>query len=158
MAKAGRGAVAAAFAADGLGPRSRRVVVKARLVRVRGGSSRALTKHLQCLEREGVTPEGDPGCTYDTSTDAADVRAFDVRAHQDGYQFRFIVSPEHATRLAELREFTHGLMGKMERDLATRLEWVAICLKADAWLHPHPVLWCSGAAPLVNLQRSRLVQ
>ena len=82
-AKAGRGAVAAAFAADGLGPRSRRVIVKARLVRVRGGSPRALTKHLQYLEREGVTPAGDPGRAYDASTDAADVRAFDA-AHPPG--------------------------------------------------------------------------
>jgi type IV secretory pathway VirD2 relaxase len=139
-AKAGRGAVAAAFAADGLGPRSRRVIVKARLVRVRGGSSRALAKHLQYLEREGVTPAGDPGRAYSASTDAADLRAFDARTRQDGYQFRFIVSPEDATRLAELRDFTRGLMGKMERDLATRLDWVAV----DHWdtdnPHTHIVL------------------
>ena len=139
-AKAGRGAVAAAFAADGLGPRSRRVIVKARLVRVRGGSPRALTKHLQYLEREGVTPAGDPGRAYDASTDAADVHAFDARTCQDGYQFRFIVSPEDATRLAELRDFIRGLMGKMERDLATRLDWVAV----DHWdtdnPHTHIVL------------------
>ena len=139
-AKAGRGAVAAAFAADGLGPRSRRVIVKARLVRVRGGSPRALTKHLQYLEREGVTPAGDPGRAYDASTDAADLRGFDARTRQDGYQFRFIVSPEDATRLAELSDFTRGLMGKMERDLATRLDWVAV----DHWdtdnPHTHIVL------------------
>jgi type IV secretory pathway VirD2 relaxase len=139
-AKAGRGAVAAAFAADGLGPRSRRVIVKARLVRVRGCSSRALTKHLQYLEREGATPAGDPGRAYDASRDAADLRAFDARTRQDGYQFRFIVSPEDATRLAELRDFTRGLMGKMERDLGTRLDWVAV----DHWdtdnPHTHIVL------------------
>jgi len=132
--------VAAAFAADGLGPRSRRVIVKARLVRVRGGSPRALAKHLQYLEREGVTPAGDPGRAYDATTDAADVRTFDERTRQDGYQFRFIVSPEDATRLAELQEFTRGLMGKIERDLGTRLDWVAV----DHWdtdnPHTHIVL------------------
>ena len=62
------------------------------------------------------------------------------RTRQDSYQFRFIVSPEDATRLAELREFTRGLMGKMERDLATRLDWVAV----DHWdtdnPHTHVVL------------------
>jgi type IV secretory pathway VirD2 relaxase len=139
-AKAGRGAVAAAFAGDGQGPHSRRVIVKARLVRVRGGSPRALTKHLKYLEREGVTPAGDPGQAYDATTDAADVRGFDARTRQDGYQFRFIVSPEDATRLAELRDFTRGLMGKMERDLGTRLDWVAV----DHWdtdnPHTHIVL------------------
>jgi type IV secretory pathway VirD2 relaxase len=139
-AKAGRGAVAAAFAGEGLGPRSRRVIVKARLVRVRGSNSRALAKHLQYLEREGVTPAGDPGRVYCAGADATDVRAFDARTRQDGYQFRFIVSPEDATRLAELREFTRGLMGKMERDLATRLDWVAV----DHWdtdnPHTHIVL------------------
>jgi hypothetical protein len=79
-AKAGRGVVAAHFAADG--PRSRRVIVKARLVRVRGGNSRALAKHLQYLEREGATPEGNPGRAYSASTDAADLRAFDARTHR----------------------------------------------------------------------------
>jgi type IV secretory pathway VirD2 relaxase len=116
------------------GPRSRRVIVKARLVRVRGGSSRALAKHLQYLEREGVSPAGDPGQAYDATADVADVRAFDARTRQDGYQFRFIVSPKDATRLAELREFTRGLMGKMERDLATRLDWVAV----DQWDTDNP--------------------
>jgi hypothetical protein len=74
MAKAGLGVVAAHFAIEGLGTRSRRVIVKARLVR--GGSSSALTRHPQYLEREGVTPAGDPGRAYSASTDAADVRAF----------------------------------------------------------------------------------
>ena len=61
-----------------------------------GGSPRALTKHLQYLEREGVTPAGDPGRAYSASMDAADVHEFDERTRQDGYQFRFIVSPEEA--------------------------------------------------------------
>src|SRR5208283_3308275 len=158
-AKAGRGAVAAAFAADGLGPRSRRVIVKARLVRVRGGSSRALTKHLQYLEREGVTPAGDPGRAYDASTDAADVRAFDARTRQDGYQFRFIVSPEDATWLAvdhwdTDNPHTHIVLRGVDdagKDLFIAREYIShgmrfrACRLATDWLGPRTEreIWAS---------------
>jgi len=43
--------------------------------------------------------------------------------------FKFIISPEFSDRL-NLEQLTHDLMTRMERDLATRLEWVAVsCLR-----------------------------
>jgi type IV secretory pathway VirD2 relaxase len=52
----------------------------------------------------------------------------------DRHQFRFIVSPDDAVEIADLKPFTRQLMAQMERDLGTRLDWVAI----DHWDTEHP--------------------
>ncbi len=125
----GRGQVAAKVAGQGLGPKSRRVVIKARLVNLKRAGPRSTSTHIRYLEREGVTREGAPGQTYNTMDDAADTREFEGRGREDRHQFRFIVSPEDGEDIGELRAFTRQLMGQMERDLGTELEWVAV----DHW-------------------------
>lgn len=41
--------------------RARRVIVKARVVKLRGGKSRAAYAHLRYLQRDGTTLDGKPG-------------------------------------------------------------------------------------------------
>src|SRR6185312_7039205 len=57
----GRGHVAARFAGETLGARSRRVVIKMRLVVPKTAGARSLSNHLRYLERDGVAPDGKPG-------------------------------------------------------------------------------------------------
>ena len=63
---------------------------------------------------------------FDVRTDAADGRAFAARCAKDRHDFRFIISPEDAPGMQDLREFTRELMVGTERDLGTELDWVAI--------------------------------
>lgn len=139
-ARFGRGHVAAAFAGRGLGARSRRVVVKARLVVLKAAGIRSTTTHLRYIERDGVTKNGQAGRAYDAIHDAADTQPFEERGRDDRHQFRFIVAPEDAEQLDDLHTFTRNLMGRMETDLGTRLDWVAV----DHWdtdnPHTHVVL------------------
>ena len=139
-ARLGRGQVAARFAGSQLDARSRRVVVKARLIILKAAGSRAVAAHLRYLAREGVTRDGMPGPVYDAHTDVADPNAFEGRSRGDRHQFRFIVSPEDADQIQDLRQFTRQLMERMEVDLETPLEWVAV----DHWdtdnPHTHVVL------------------
>ena len=130
-----RGAVASRLSRVHLDARSRRVIVKVRLVRLRGKASGAVATHLRYLVRDGVVaPDGTPGQAYDTETTAADVKAFEARCRADRHQFRFIVSPEDAVQLEDLRGYTRELVTRMERDLQTRLEWVAV----DHWDTDNP--------------------
>jgi type IV secretory pathway VirD2 relaxase len=46
------------------------------------------------------------------------------RERQDELLWRFIVSHEDAERL-DLREHVRGLVGRLERDLGAKLQWVA---------------------------------
>ena len=115
---------------------SRRVIVKARVVRHRGVRFRAapLSRHIDYLGREGVTRDGAGARTFDAGSDAADKHAFAERCEDDRHHFRFIVSPEDAGEMADLRAFTRDLMADAERDLGTRLDWVAV----DHWNTDNP--------------------
>jgi type IV secretory pathway VirD2 relaxase len=135
-----RGQVAAKVAGQALGPKSRRVVIKARLVNLKRAGPRSTSTHIRYLEREGVTRDWAPGQAYGAVDDVVDTHEFEERGREDRHQFRFIVSPEDAEDIGELRGFTRQLMDQMERDLGTKLEWIAV----DHWdtdnPHTHIVL------------------
>jgi type IV secretory pathway VirD2 relaxase len=136
----GRGGVAAHFAGRNLGPRSRRVVVKMRLVRLNSSTSQGVARHLNYIARDGVNRDGATTEPYDAAGGSADLRAFENRSQGDRHQFRFVVAPEDADQLEDLRPYTRALMQRMESDLGTRLDWVAV----DHWdtdnPHTHLVL------------------
>jgi type IV secretory pathway VirD2 relaxase len=115
---------------------SRRVVMKARVVRQFGTRFRSvpLPRHMTYLKRDGVTRDGSEARMFDANSDAADERAFAERCKDDRHHFRFIVSPEDAAELESLRTFTRELLGDVERDLGTKLDWVAV----DHWNTDNP--------------------
>ncbi|MBO9355933.1 DUF3363 domain-containing protein [Bordetella petrii] len=134
----GRGRVAARLRAAP-SPRSRRVIIKSRFVKMQAGSD-AVGAHLRYIERDGVTRDGQPGRAYGADTDEADTRAFAARCEGDRHQFRFIVSSEDAAELGDLRAFTRTLMRRMEVDLQTHLDWVAVDHHDTDNPHTHIVL------------------
>ena len=133
-ARLGRGHVAARFSAQQLPPNARRVTIKTRLVNLRQAGKRSTASHLRYIERDGVSREGDPGKAYGPLTDQTDLNAFEERGREDRHQFRFIVSPEDAEQLDDLRTYTRHLISRMEADLGTRLDWVAV----DHWNTDNP--------------------
>lgn len=125
---------------------NRRVVVKARVVRHKGARFRAapLSRHLAYLKRDGVARDGKEAGLFEAGSDAADGDAFAGRCQDDRHHFRFIVSPEDAAELEEIRTFTRELMDDMARDLDTKLDWVAV----DHWNtdNPHVHILVRGRA------------
>ena len=132
--------------------RARRVVVKARVVRlnpqpggargpkIRGTMNRAVDAHLRYLERDGVTRDGDRGKAYSAFENEADGKAFVERGRGDRHQFRFIVAPEDAAEMADLRGLTRDLMRQMELDLNTRLDWIAVDHHNTGHPHTHVIV------------------
>jgi len=139
-AEKGRGHVAARIIGGRLGPRARRVTVKARLVVHAQAAAGSTAAHLRYIQRDSVTREGERGQAYSADRNVADVDAFEARVEPDRHEFRFIVSPEDAAEIGDLRGYTRELMSRMETDLGTRLDWVAV----DHWdtdnPHTHVVL------------------
>ncbi|WP_193075201.1 relaxase/mobilization nuclease and DUF3363 domain-containing protein [Pseudomonas sp. FME51] len=139
-ARLGRGHTAARFTGASITAGSRRVTIKTRLVNLARAGPRSTATHLRYIEREGVGRDGEPGNAYGPATDDANLAAFEERGREDRHQFRLIVSPEDAEQLDGLRTYTRHLMARMEADLGTRLEWVAV----DHWNtdnpHTHVVL------------------
>ncbi len=157
----GRGAkVVASFASGGSGWsrdgsgirfRSRRVVVKARAVKLnpqrgsrgpkmRGTAVKAVDAHLRYLERDGVTRDGEKGRVYSADENEADGRAFVARGRDDRHQFRLIVAPEDSVEMGDLRGFTRDLIRQMERDLGTRLDWIAVDHYNTGHPHTHVIV------------------
>ena len=119
------------------------MIVKARVVRRSFRGAGALRAHLNYLKREGVTRDDQAARMFNATSEDVDVKAFAERAEADPHHFRFIVSPEDATEMQDLRAFTRDLVGQMERDLGTRLDWAAL----DHWNtdNPHVHLLVRGA-------------
>lgn len=122
------------------GWRTRRVVVKARLVKLAGRNLKGAQLHLRYIQRDGVTREGQPGQLYDAQADRADGKAFLERSNGDRHQFRFIFAAEDATQYEDLKEFTRRLMRQMEQDLGTKLDWVAVDHFNTDHPHSHVIL------------------
>src|SRR5258707_4579761 len=83
---------------SGVGTRSRRAAVKARVVKLnpqRGAargrqfvSAKAVDAHLRYLQRDGVTKDGEKGHVYSASRDVEDGSASVERGREDRHQFR----------------------------------------------------------------------
>ncbi|MCZ4072141.1 relaxase/mobilization nuclease domain-containing protein [Agrobacterium sp. LMR679] len=131
----GRGKAATLAANRFLNNRARGVVIKARVVRNTKGV-RSLAGHVAYLRREGVSKDGEAGRLFDADHDDANGRDFAERCGDDRHHFRFIVSPDDAIELGDLKTFARDLMTDMESDLGTRLDWVGV----DHWNTEHPHL------------------
>jgi type IV secretory pathway VirD2 relaxase len=129
----GRGQRASIQANRLLTGRSRIVVIKTRVVRHTTRSA-PLSAHLNYLRRDGVTRDGEKAQMFGPESDDMDVRAFAERCEDDRHHFRFIVSPEDAVEMADLRAHARELMAQMEKDLGTKLDWVGV----DHWNTDNP--------------------
>lgn len=129
----GRGRRASVQANRLLTGRSRVVVIKTRVVR-HSARSAPLAAHLKYLGREGVTRGGEKARMFGPGDNAVDPKEFAERCQDDRHHFRFIVSPEDAADLADLRAFSRDLMRQMEKDLGTELDWVGV----DHWNTDNP--------------------
>jgi type IV secretory pathway VirD2 relaxase len=109
----------------GVDARWQRSTVKASYSR--NGRSASWAAHGTYLAREGAQRGGWKGRGFSAEQEGIDLPAT-LRSWQragDERLWKFIVSPEHAERL-DLKAHTRALVLHMERDLGTRLEWVAI--------------------------------
>ena len=118
----------------------RRVIVKARVVRMTSSSKAALAKHLRYISRESATQEQDKGKVFDTLSDDVDLDLFAEDASEDRHHFRFIVSPEDGAQIEDLKPVVRELINAMEHDLGTRLDWVGAVHTNTGHPHAHIVV------------------
>ena len=121
----GRGQRASIQANRLLSGRSRIVVIKTRVVR-HAARSAPLGAHLNYLRRDGVTRDGEKARMFGPEIDDMDAGAFAERCQDDRHHFRFIVSPEDAVDMTDLKAHARELMGQMEKDLGMKLDWLAV--------------------------------
>jgi type IV secretory pathway VirD2 relaxase len=108
-----------------------RVIVKALVSRHAGqGFARgaALAAHVSYLARSGAGVEGARADFFDRNSDGVDAGAATAAWGDDRHHFRFIISPEHGDRIADLKRFTRETMRRVADDLGEpELQWIGAC-------------------------------
>lgn len=128
-----RGRVASVRANRLITSRTRLCAVKARVVRNKGQHA-PLSRHLDYLRREGVTRDGEKARMFGPEADSIDAKTFASRCADDRHHFRFILSPEDAVDMEDLKRLTRELMTQAAKDLGTKLDWIGV----DHWNTDNP--------------------
>ena len=119
---------------------SRRVIIKTRLIKLAGSGIQKSKMHMEYLQRDGVTREGEAGLMYDATGDDIEAEKFNDLCKGDRHQFRLIVSPEDAHELEDLKPYVRGIMDECSEDLGTKLEWVAVDHHNTLYPHSHIII------------------
>ncbi len=90
-----------------------------------GGGAGSVMRHTLYVERDGAGRDGQEVQVFDRDLDHAEGKAFVERCEEDRHHFRIIISPEYGEEFRDLKAFTRELMDRVERDLHTRLDWIA---------------------------------
>lgn len=121
-----------------------KVIVKAMVSKHLGkGAERgvALARHLAYLGRSGAGAEGARAEFFDQERDAVDPAAVTAVWAADRHHFRFIVSPEHGDRVADLRGYVRDVMRRVADDLGQpELRWLATCHFDTDQPHAHVLI------------------
>ncbi|MDP9086105.1 MAG: relaxase/mobilization nuclease and DUF3363 domain-containing protein [Pseudomonadota bacterium] len=120
--------------------RARRVIIKSRIVKLAGKGVGTARAHMRYVERDGTTRDGGRGELYGADADKVDGKTWLDQAQGDRHQFRFIVSPEDGAEYDDLKDLTRRLMARMEEDLGTKLDWVAVDHFNTGHPHTHIIL------------------
>lgn len=108
-----------------------RVTVKALVSRHMGkGFARgaALAAHIAYLGRRGAGEDGEQAAFFGPARDGVDAAGATANWAKDRHHFRFIISPEHGDRIADLRDSVREIMSRVADDLGEPgLNWIAVC-------------------------------
>jgi type IV secretory pathway VirD2 relaxase len=119
---------------------ARRVVIKASIVRFGSKGLARATAHMRYLQRDGTTRTGERGSLYSAEQDVTEGKAFVDRGSGDRHQFRFIVAPEDGSEYEDLKPLVRRMMAQAEKDLGTRLDWIAVDHFNTGHPHAHVIV------------------
>ena len=100
----------------------------------------ALAAHIGYIRRDAALEEKDRGKLFAALSEDANASDLVKSITEDRHHFRFIVSPEDGTEMADLKPFVRDLVSQMETDLDTRLEWVGAVHHDTGRPHAHLVI------------------
>ncbi len=82
--------------------------------------------HTGYLARDSASKDGERGTFFDAQQDKVDGRSVTREWEGDRHHFRLILSPEKGYDIADMRAYVRDVMQRVERDVGTKLDWIAI--------------------------------
>ena len=107
---------------------------------MQGNGVKIFKSHLDYVARESAAPEHEKGGLYNATEPEVDVDRFSDTCKDDRHYFKIIISPEDGNEIDDLARFSRNVIIEAERDLGTKLEWVAADHYDTGRPHTHIIL------------------
>ncbi|MDY0096206.1 MAG: DUF3363 domain-containing protein [Candidatus Vecturithrix sp.] len=105
-----------------------------------GSGAKNLYQHVRYISRSGAGKEETRAVLFDRENDGVDGLAFHGLCKDDRHHFRMIISPENGHGIDDFQGYVRGVMGLMESDLGTSLEWVGAVHYDTDDVHAHVII------------------
>lgn len=105
-----------------------------------GGGASVLRSHVNYISRGEAGKDGEQAVLFNAREEGVDKGAFVSLCADDRHHWRFIVSPENGHQIEDFQGYVRGIMGKVEGDLGTKLEWVSAVHYDTDDIHAHVIV------------------
>lgn len=118
-----------------------RVTVKVNYYKHTGKNpGQRLRRHVQYLQRQAATVQDERPMAYSAEQEQVDAVELVKGWEGDKHHFRWVISPENGEQLGDLRGYVREVMGRVEKDLETKLAWFAVDHHNTDNPHTHVVI------------------
>ena len=105
-----------------------------------GSGAKNLYQHVRYISRSGAGKEETQAVLFDRENDGVDGLAFYGLCKDDRHHFRMIISPENGHQIDDFHGYVRGVMGRMESDLGTTLNWIGAVHYDTDDVHAHVII------------------
>lgn len=88
--------------------------------------SALLGRHVKYIQRQAATVDEERPLAFSAEHDQVEALEVVKSWEADAYHWRWIISAEHGERIEGLKGFVREVMRRVETDLETKLEWLAV--------------------------------
>ncbi|MFH1159254.1 MAG: DUF3363 domain-containing protein [Pseudomonadota bacterium] len=108
--------------------------------RAGGGGASSLRSHVRYISRGAAGKDGEKAVLFNAVEAGVEAGAFVAVCEHDRHHWRFIISPENGHQIEDFQGYVRGIMGKVEEDLGTKLEWVSAVHYDTDDIHAHVIV------------------
>src|ERR1035437_5997213 len=105
-----------------------------------GGAASALRSHVNYISRGEAGKDGERAVLFSAREEGADKNDFVARCEGDRHHWRFIISPENGHQIEDFQGYIRGIMGRVEEDLGTKLDWLSAVHYDTDDIHAHVIV------------------
>lgn len=105
-----------------------------------GGGASALRSHVRYISRGEAGKDGEKAILFNATETEVDGSAFVAACAEDRHHWRFIISPENGHQIEDFQGYVRSIMGRVEKDLGTKLDWVSAVHYDTDDIHAHVIV------------------
>lgn len=108
--------------------------------KVMGGSGANLSAHIKYISRDKAGKDQEKAALFAKKIGGIDGADFFERSRNDRHHFRMIISPERGDEIKNFEGYVRDVMGRVEMDLGTKLDWISAVHYDTDNVHAHVII------------------